>query len=110
MPVLQLRAERLPGVLALREPLLTARQHEQLLLELLVARLQTLLGARELRAAVVDLRIDLRAELDGFLACLDVSLAPHRLRLAPRVLQELLPRPHGLVEPRGAYGAHDHDA
>ena len=60
--------------------------------------------------ALVDLRVVLGPELDGFLACLDVSLAAHRLGLALGVLQELLPRPHRLVEARGAHRANDQNA
>ena len=79
---LQLLLELAHVRLAVREPLLAARDLLVAPRDLLLRGLRALVDLRDLGAAVGDLLLDLRAQPDGLLACLDLPLAPDRLRLA----------------------------
>ena len=86
--------------LAVGEALLAPRDLRQLGVDLLLLGEHTLLDLDDPRAVLCDLTVDLRPELDSFLTRRDLGLAPERLRLALRVVEQelaLLPR---FAEPR----------
>ena len=87
----QLELQLLRVRLAVGDTLLAALELEVLPLELVLAGQQPLLALLESPALVVQLPFQLGADLDRLLARLDVRFAPNRLRLARRLLQELVP-------------------
>ncbi len=90
--------EPLGRLLAVGKALVAARELDELLLDLLLLRLEPLLGPRDLAPPLLHLRLDLGAQADGFLARFDARLAPHRLGLSLGVVQELLAGAQRLVE------------
>ena len=115
---LELLLELLRVRLAVGDPLLAARELLALRVELRLALVHALLDLRHLQAAVLDLRLDLGAERDRLLACLDLRLAPRRLGLAlgvgedrpPLILREPQPRRARRPEPDPQAGGADRDS
>ena len=96
--LLQLGVEPLRRLLAVGEALVAARELDELVLELVLLRLEALLGSRDLAPPLLHLRLDLRAQLDRFLAGLDARLAPHRFRFSLGVSRSCWRVPQRLVE------------
>ena len=117
--LLELLLELADVLFPVGEALVAARELLELLLDLDLLRQHALLDLQHLRAPVGELRVDLAAQADGLLAGLDLRLAPHRVALAPRVVEQLVAdlarlRHSGRAEDRdreqgkgGAYGDPD---
>ena len=92
--------------LTVRNALLASRELLALGVELRLALVDPLLDLRHLQAAVLDFGLDLGAECDRLLPCLDLRLAPRRLGFtlgvgedcAPLILRE--PQPRGARRPQ----------
>ena len=87
--LLQVLLELAEVRLSVGETLVAARELGQLRLDLLLLREDALLDLEDLVAPVGELRVDLRPQLDGLLAGLDLRLSPHRFGLALGVLDDL---------------------
>src|SRR5712691_8377140 len=92
--------------LAIGKPLLAARHLRQLSVDLLFLREHSLLHLDDPAAVLRDFLVDLRAQLDRLFAGGDLRLPPKRLRLALRVVEQLLPLLLGCAEARLAERAH----
>jgi hypothetical protein len=77
--------------LAVGESLVLAGELDELSLDVFLLRDHALLDLHDRLASVDELRVDLRPQVDGLLARLDLRLAPDRLRLALGVLDQLTP-------------------
>ena len=100
--VLQLAEVRLP----VGEALILPAELDELPLDLLFLREDALLDLEHGVATVGELPVDLRPQLHGLLARLDLCLAPDGLRLALGVLDELTVQPPRLADPGRAEGLH----
>ena len=87
--LLQLLLELAEVRLAVGEPLVLARELDELPLDLLLLREHALLDLQHRLAAVGELGVDLGAKLDGLLPRLDLRLAAQRLGFALGVLDQL---------------------
>ena len=96
--VLELAEMRLP----VGETLVLALEVDELSLDLLLLREHPLFDLHDGAAPVGKLAVDLRPQLDGLLPRLDLRLAPERLRLALRVLEQLPAHAARLADPGGA--------
>src|SRR5579884_3289030 len=84
--------------LAVREALVAPRQLDELPLDLLFLREDTLFDLEDGLAPVSELAVDLRPERDRLLARRDMRLAPDGLGLAVGVLEQLPPQAAGLAD------------
>src|SRR5581483_10206262 len=100
--VLELAEMRLP----VREPLVLPVELDELPLDLLLLREQTLLDLQHRFAAVGELPVDLGAHLHSHLARLDLRFATERLRVALGVLEELPAQPLRLADAGGTERLH----
>src|ERR671930_144930 len=100
--LLELLLELLRVRLAVGEPLLAARELDDLRVDLLLPRVQPLLALDHPCAAVGELLLELAPQSNRLLARLDLRLAPERLGLAPRVGQNLLAHASRRAEPGAA--------
>ena len=98
--LLQLVLELAEMDLAVGEALILPRQLDELPLDLLFLREHALLDLQHRLAAVGELGVDLRAQLDGLLARLDLRLAAERLGFALGVLDQLAPDAPRLADAR----------
>ena len=84
------------------QSLLPALELDELSLGLLLPREHPLLDLHDLRAPLLDLRLDLGAKPHGLLARVDLGLAAQRLRLTLGVVEQLGTGLLGGAQPRGA--------
>ena len=104
--LLQLVLELAEMDLAIGEALVLPGQLDELPLDLLLLREHALLDLQHRLATVGELGVDLRAQLDGLLAGLDLRLAAERLGLALGVLDQLAPDPSRLADAGRAEDLH----
>jgi hypothetical protein len=97
--LLQVLLELAEMRLTVGESLVSPGELDELPLYLRFLREDALLDLEHLGPAVDELRIDVGTQLHGLLACLDLRLAPHRLGLALRVVDQLLADAAGLAHP-----------
>jgi hypothetical protein len=76
--------------LAIAETLLATFEIEQSRIEVELLLEDALLHLRDLDAAILDLALDLAAQCDRLLTCIDLCFAPERLGLTLGVPEELL--------------------
>ena len=99
LSLLQLVLQPPEVTLAVCQALVLACQVDELPLDLLFLREDALLDLEHRFPPVGELRVDLRAQLDGLLPGLDLRLTAQRLRLALGVLHQLAPDAPRLADP-----------